>query len=125
MAADYLILSTTRSTPADLASALTQWRAQIAADVGYVQLDAKTFNLKKEGSWTDTQKATAQTVLDTAPTASPQLDAQHTLDDLPIWAKALALVIMDELNILRGQHALAPRTQAQLITAMKNKAATL
>jgi len=35
--------------------------------------------------------------------------------------KAFAEIIMDELNILRDQHGLAPRTMAQLKTAMKNK----
>lgn len=35
--------------------------------------------------------------------------------------KAFALVVLDEINILRGQHALAARTAAQLRTAVKAK----
>ena len=35
--------------------------------------------------------------------------------------KAFALVILDEINILRDQHGLALRTEAQLRTAVKGK----
>lgn len=35
--------------------------------------------------------------------------------------KAFALVVLDEINILRGQHALTPRTAAQLKQAIINK----
>ena len=35
--------------------------------------------------------------------------------------RALALVVLDEINTLRGQHALAPRTAQQLRDAIKNK----
>lgn len=38
--------------------------------------------------------------------------------------KALAAVVMDEINILRAQHGLADRNLAQLKTAIKNKLAT-
>lgn len=37
-----------------------------------------------------------------------------------VW-RAFAEVVLDEINILRAQHALAPRTLAQLRTAMRNK----
>jgi len=35
--------------------------------------------------------------------------------------RALALVVLDEVNILRSQHALAPRTANQIKTAIQNK----
>ena len=35
--------------------------------------------------------------------------------------RALALVVLDEINTLRGQHALAPRTAQQLRDAIKSK----
>lgn len=35
--------------------------------------------------------------------------------------RAFAAVIMDEINILRGQHNLAARTLSQLVTAIKTK----
>lgn len=39
--------------------------------------------------------------------------------------KALALVMLDEINLLRSKHSLAPRTKAQLITAIKAKVDTI
>lgn len=39
--------------------------------------------------------------------------------------KAFALVVLDEINILRGKHSLANRTKSQLNTAVKNKYDTL
>lgn len=35
--------------------------------------------------------------------------------------RAFAEVVMDEINILRGQHGLADRTMSQLVTAIKGK----
>lgn len=35
--------------------------------------------------------------------------------------KAFALTVLDEINILRGQHGLAARTQTQLINAIKTR----
>ena len=35
--------------------------------------------------------------------------------------RALALVVMDEINLLRAEHSLAARTPAQIRTAIKNK----
>ena len=44
-----------------------------------------------------------------------------TLYDTEFVLKALALVMMDEVNILRQQHALPDRTIAQLRTAIRTK----
>jgi len=41
--------------------------------------------------------------------------------NVPDLLRALALVVMDEVNSLRGQHGLAPRTVAQLKAALKAK----
>ena len=43
------------------------------------------------------------------------------IDALESYGRAFALVIMDEINILRGQHGLADRTPAQLKSALRNK----
>lgn len=43
------------------------------------------------------------------------LDAQNQL------VRALGITLLDEINILRNQHSLAPRTKAQLRTAIRNK----
>lgn len=42
-------------------------------------------------------------------------------DDERRLLRAFAEVVLDELNNLRGQHGLAPRTMTQLRTAIRNK----
>jgi len=46
------------------------------------------------------------------------LKARYDVEDL---LKAFADVMIDEINILRQQHALADRTAAQLRTALRNR----
>ncbi len=46
---------------------------------------------------------------------SDQLDAAMTI------TRAFAEVILDEINVLRGQHSLSARTLAQLKTAVRDK----
>ena len=52
--------------------------------------------------------------------------AQDALDKIAsneALIRALALVVLDEINLLRDEHALANRTAAQLRTAIKTKIA--
>ena len=39
--------------------------------------------------------------------------------------KAFALIVLDEINVLRGQHGLAARTPVQLVNAIKGKVDTI
>lgn len=51
-------------------------------------------------------------------------DAKAPMDDLNSMAliiRALADIIREEINILRAEHSLSPRTLQQLKTAIKNK----
>lgn len=52
-------------------------------------------------------------------------EAKEALDnqtaDTNALIRALAFVVMDEINILRAQHSMADRTAAQLRTTIKNK----
>lgn len=123
--AEYTIITTSRTTAPDMVGLVASLRSAIAPELGCAFLEAQTVRLKKNAVWTEAEKTTAQSLIDSAPAATPQSDAQRTIDDLPLWAKALALTILDEINLLRQQHALPPRTAAQLVTAMKNKAAAL
>lgn len=61
-------------------------------------------------------QAEINTYLDQEKTRQADIEAQ--LDDL---MKALALVLMDEINSLRAQHGLPPRTVQQLKNAIKSK----
>ena len=46
--------------------------------------------------------------------------AKHRIDDERVL-RAFAEIVMDEINILRGEHGLAARTLSQLVTAIKGK----
>lgn len=82
---------------------------------------------------TPAQKATAAALLLSVAIDAPaqatqdQLDAQAFIDTLPIWAKALALAIIDQLNVIRAAlpSPLPPITPAQAIAAVRAKAGTL
>ena len=41
--------------------------------------------------------------------------------DTDVYLSAFALVVLDEINILRAAHSLTPRTKAQLKTAVRGK----
>src|SRR4051812_4236063 len=101
---DYHDFTSTRQVPPDAVGLLSTLRSTVAADVGCAVFDAQHYRLKKGTTWTPAEIAAAQTVIDGAAALTPQLDAQHAIDDLPLWAKALALTVMDELNLLRAQH---------------------
>ena len=59
--------------------------------------------------------------------AQDQLEAQAFVDSLPIWAKALSLAIIDQLNVIRAAlpSPLPPMTPSQAIAAIRAKAGTL
>lgn len=56
--------------------------------------------------------------------AQDKVDQKARIDSERIL-KALALTIMDEINILRAANSLAARTANQLVTAVKNKVDTI
>ena len=65
--------------------------------------------------------AGAQAVVDAA-LAEAQADATaNELDATQSIMKAFAEVLVDEINLLRAEHALAARTLAQLKTAVRGK----
>lgn len=43
----------------------------------------------------------------------------------PKLMEAMALVIIDEINILRAEHGLADRTSQQIVTVLETKLATI
>jgi hypothetical protein len=50
-------------------------------------------------------------------------DALDKISDNEALIRALAFVVLDEINLLRAEHSLASRTPAQLRTAIKAKIA--
>lgn len=63
--------------------------------------------------------AAAQALLDAKNRAKQYIDSG--LQDNDLLIRALAIVVKDELNILRVQHGLAARTDAQLKAAITNE----
>lgn len=125
--ATYQAFTSSRTTVPDPNGLLAALRTTVAPDVGITVFDTPRYTLKKTAPWAPAEIAAAQTVLDTAAVATPQLTAQHEIDVLPIWAKAIVLALIDQLNIIRAAlpTPLPAITPAQAITAIRNKAATL
>ena len=59
--------------------------------------------------------------VDAANLVAQRDSAVSAVDDLENLTRAVVLVIKDEINLLRAQHAFAPRTNAQLRAAIRNK----
>lgn len=65
--------------------------------------------------------ASAQQALDydAAIRAEAKLLVQNRMDTFGVLLRSLALTILDEINTLRAQHSLAPRTATQLRNAIQ------
>ena len=95
--------------------------------------DRATWRVSFTASATPAHKATAAALLlsvaiDAAAQAvQDQRDAQAFLDAIPIWAKALVLALIDQLNVIRAAlpTPLAAITPAQALAAIRTKAGTL
>jgi len=59
--------------------------------------------------------------VDAADLSTQRDNATNQLDPIEDILRAFALVVLDEINILRTQHSLADRTIAQLKTAVRSK----
>ena len=68
----------------------------------------------------EAEKAIKDAEIGVAKLAQDRLVARGDIDNSRIL-RAFAKVVMDEINILRAEHALSARTLSQLITAIKNK----
>jgi hypothetical protein len=123
--ASYTTLEVNRPTEPHLSSLLTTLR-NTDPTVGLAHFPGTNiYKLKKETDWTNPQITAATNAIINAPAATPQLLAQDDVDRFPIVTKALVLALIDEINILRQAAGLQPRTPAQAVQAIRNKAATL
>ena len=87
--------------------------------------DGFTATIGKSTDWTPAQITQAQSVIDSAPADTANLRAQFEVDAMSIFLKALFLVLVDQINVLRTRAGLATVTPAQALQAVKDKAATL
>jgi hypothetical protein len=122
--AAYQLFTSTRTTMPDLSALLVALRA-IAAEIGIQAFDAQHYKLKKTAAWQASEIASAQTLIDAAADLTPERDAQNQIDAWPIVWKALALTLLDQINILRANDGLAAVTPTQAIAAIRAKAGTL
>jgi hypothetical protein len=124
------VFSRTGNAP-DLGALITPVRTAVG-DPFYLSAELKagdvvTVLVEKPTDWQPTEIAAVQSAVNAAPDQTPESDAQSQIDQLPIWAQALALTLLDEINRLRTQ----PTTTFGLITpkqavdAMRAKAGTL
>jgi hypothetical protein len=88
---------------------------------------AVTVFVEKPSVWTGPQTTAVQGAVNAALDASDQTDAQNAIDGMSIFQKAIVLVLIDELNIVRAAlpSPLGARTPAQALTAIRAKAGTL
>lgn len=121
----YQDFTSPRTTEPDFTSLLNQLRT-IEPTIGIQhELNTNFYRLKKNTSWTPSEVTSAQIAIDSAPNTTPELTAQSKVDRFDIVTKAIVLTIIDEINILRAAAGLTPRTPAQAIQAIRNKAGSL
>ena len=61
----------------------------------------------------------ARDVIDAAILVAARDALADEIDQVESYSRAFALIVMDELNVLRAQHGLADRTPAQLKSAIR------
>lgn len=62
-----------------------------------------------------------QDAIDSAELSAQRDETASDIDRVESYTRAFALVVLDEINLLRAQHSLSQRTAAQLKTAVRNK----
>lgn len=90
-------------------------------------LPTGTLIVDKATAWTGADVLAAQAAVDAAAVTTPQLEAQHAIDSMEIATKALALALIDQLNVIRAAlpTPLGAITPAQAVAAIRAKAGTL
>jgi hypothetical protein len=122
----YLEVTTTRTTTPDPAALITTLRSVLSdATAGVARIDSNRFVVKKTTAFTAQDTAAAQSAIDTAPELTDARRAQNTIDGWPIELKALALTLLDQINVLRANDGLGAITPAQALAAIRAKAGTL
>lgn len=122
---------TRASTFPDLATLYPAVSAAIGSQfmlvLDYRDDGSKPVQIDKATPWLPAEIAAVQTAV-TAAASSPV--GQTQVDNLPIWAKALALALIDQLNVIRADLTTLGITRPaitvnQAIGAIRTKAGTL
>jgi hypothetical protein len=123
----YASFTTARTTTPDPVAL----RTAVQAATG--DATATLFNLgdgwhgKKAAPWSAGDLSATQTALDTTAALTPALSQQQMVDAMPVVWKAIALALIDQLNVIRAglPVPLGAITPAQAIAAIRAKAGTL
>lgn len=124
MAAFVTTIALARADAPDPAALVSALRQQIDASVDCFFIE-DAVRLNKSTDWTAAQVALAQSIIQSCASASPRLAAQTEIDNWPISVKALALALLDQINVLRTASGLVAITPAQALAAIRTKAGTL
>lgn len=127
MAGFYQAFVAVRVTEPDYDSLLAAVRAAVDNTVGLRRDDTTKWTLKKATAWTAQQISAAQTAVNTAAARTDELLAQAEIDRLGIRERAVALTLLDQINLLRTQPTtvMTTVTPTQAIAAIRTKAGTL
>ncbi len=124
-------LTSVRNTKPNMLALRTAVRAvtaDVTAEIYLLDpLDIKQWTLKTVSAVSAPVLASVQTTVDTASDYTIQQQAQDDIDRWSIELKALALALVDQLNVIRA--ALVPPktaiTPTQALAAIRDKASTL
>lgn len=112
--------------------ALTAPVRTVVGDPFYLSAELKiggvvTIVVEKPTAWQANEITAVQNAVNASADATPQTEAQNFIDQMPLWAEALALALVDEINRLRTQPATVfpAVTPAQALNAIRAKAGTL
>lgn len=121
----YVTFITARLTIPDLVALRTAVQIATGDSTATLHNLSGEWRGKKDTPWTANDLSATQNALDTIAPLTPQLSAQRLIDSMSIFDKAIILLLLDEINILRTALSLAVRTPTQAITGIRNKAGTL
>lgn len=124
----YANFTTARTTTPDVSALTIALRTALADPTAVLfQVGDGAWRGKKAQAWTAPDVTATQTLLDATAALTPQLSAQHDIDAWPIELRALALALVDQLNVIRAALPvpLGAITPAAAIAAIRSKAALL
>ena len=119
--------TTARITIPDYVVLLAAIKSSLGDSTATISGIWQNWHAEKATAWTPTQIIAVQNLLDTTIPVTLELLAQRDIDFWPIELKALALAIIDQLNVIRAALPipLAAITPAQAIAAIRAKSGTL
>lgn len=121
----YHEFDSSRTTEADFPSLQAQLVAFDATALLGHTFGTKIYTVSKSTAWTAPQITGAMSVINNAPAVTDNLMAQNEIDTLRIAINAIVFSLVDEINILRNLHSLAPRTYQGAIAVIRSKAGSL